>query len=165
MATHDTQEEKCCPEFNPDPWQNRIVEWHDEPFIKASYPSFLHIPLPGAVNRTITKLWQQAQAEGIAHAESDFLMLAHDPSPWKGEFYLNVKSPAAKADNLKLSGKFETLVFDGPYSHVPKFIKQMDKTLADKSMKASNYFFYYTTCPKCAKKYGHNYIVAFAQVG
>lgn len=24
--------------------------------------------------------------------------------------------------------------------------------------------FYYTTCPKCAKLHGHNYVVAFAQV-
>jgi len=25
-------------------------------------------------------------------------------------------------------------------------------------------FFYYTTCPKCAKHYGKNYVVAFAEV-
>lgn len=24
--------------------------------------------------------------------------------------------------------------------------------------------FHYTTCPKCAKLHGHNYVVAFAQV-
>jgi len=29
---------------------------------------------------------------------------------------------------------------------------------------AEKYYFYFTTCPKCAQKYGHNYIVAFAQV-
>jgi hypothetical protein len=28
-----------------------------------------------------------------------------------------------------------------------------------------DYFFYYTTCPKCAKKHGHNYTVAFAKEG
>jgi len=25
-------------------------------------------------------------------------------------------------------------------------------------------YFYYTTCPKCAKKYGKNYVVLLAQV-
>lgn len=26
------------------------------------------------------------------------------------------------------------------------------------------YGFHYSTCPKCAKLHGHNYVVAFAQV-
>ena len=25
-------------------------------------------------------------------------------------------------------------------------------------------YFYYTTCPKCAKHYGHNYVVGFAEI-
>lgn len=25
-------------------------------------------------------------------------------------------------------------------------------------------YFHYTTCPKCAKKYGHNYVVLFTEV-
>jgi hypothetical protein len=25
-------------------------------------------------------------------------------------------------------------------------------------------YFYYTTCPKCAKKYGKNYVVLLAQI-
>ena len=35
---------------------------------------------------------------------------------------------------------------------------------ASQGKKAGKYYFYYTSCPKCAKKYGHNYIVAFAEV-
>ena len=29
---------------------------------------------------------------------------------------------------------------------------------------AKQLLFYYTTCPKCAKAYGKNYVVLFAQV-
>jgi hypothetical protein len=47
---------------------------------------------------------------------------------------------------------------------VPKYIKEADTYLASLGKKAKKYYFYYTTCPKCAKKYGHNYIVAFAEV-
>jgi 6-pyruvoyl-tetrahydropterin synthase len=47
---------------------------------------------------------------------------------------------------------------------VPKWVKEMDKYLAEQGKKASRYYFYYTTCPKCAKIHGHNYVVAFAQV-
>jgi hypothetical protein len=31
-------------------------------------------------------------------------------------------------------------------------------------MTASKVYFYYTTCPKCAKKYGKNNVVGFAKV-
>jgi hypothetical protein len=30
--------------------------------------------------------------------------------------------------------------------------------------KVRRMYFFYTTCPKCAKKYGKNYVVIFAQV-
>jgi len=43
-------------------------------------------------------------------------------------------------------------------------MKEMDKWLAESGRKAEKYYFYYTTCPKCAKKYGHNYIVVITQI-
>jgi NMD protein affecting ribosome stability and mRNA decay len=48
---------------------------------------------------------------------------------------------------------------------VPKWIKEMDALLAAQGQKALKYYFHYTSCPKCAKIYGHNYVVAFAQIG
>jgi hypothetical protein len=39
------------------------------------------------------------------------------------------------------------------------------KTLEWQEKHFVDYFFYYTTCPKCAKKHGHNYTVAFAKEG
>ena len=163
MSTNTSPSQECCPEFKPENWDPTTRQWHNESFIRGTYPSFLHIPLPGTVAKTITKLWQQAENEHVAPEKSDFLMLANDPSPWKGEFLLKVKSPLKNADNVSLTGEFETKVFDGPYQKVPKFIQQMDQELKDKGKQAIKYYFYYTTCPKCAKKYGHNYMVAFAQ--
>lgn len=55
-------------------------------------------------------------------------------------------------------------VFDGPYEKVPAYLEIMGKWLESEDKSALKYFFYYTTCPKCAKKYGHNYIVALAEV-
>lgn len=161
---NNTKESTCCPPFDAEKWGDKTVVWNNEPFIKASYPSFMHIPLPGTIGKTITKLWAIATEEGIAPAADDFIMLSNDPSPWKGVFYLNVKSASRKGDNVKISGRFETKVFDGPFRDVPKFIKKMDGIVASKGLKALDYYFYYTTCPKCAKKYGHNYIVVFALV-
>jgi hypothetical protein len=36
--------------------------------------------------------------------------------------------------------------------------------VAAKGKSVKNYYFYYTTCPKCARKYGHNYVVVLAEV-
>ena len=94
----------------------------------------------------------------------NFLLLAYDSSPWKSEFYMAVTREVPGAQNVKLSGTFLSNVFDGHFNSVPKWIKEMDEYVASKGRKTKKHFFYYTTCPKCAKIYGHNYVVAFAQV-
>lgn len=157
-------EQQCCPEFNPLPWDNISHVWNDKLFIKDYVPQILHIPLPGTINKVMTRMWEKAQKAEASPDAKDFLCLAYDPSPWKSEFYMFVTKEVPGAENVKLSGTFLSKVFDGPYSAVPKFIKEMDKHVAAKDKKVKKYYFYFTTCPKCAKKHGHNYIVAFAEI-
>ena len=40
----------------------------------------------------------------------------------------------------------------------------MKKYVAAKGKALRKLYFYYTTCPKCAAKYGKNYVVLLAQV-
>lgn len=163
--THEHKKgEPCCPKFDTEPWDNKSHQWKDKPFIKDTVPQFLHMPLPFMVKKTIMKMWNYAEKTGAAPDLKDFLLLAYDPSPWKSEFYMSVTKEVPGAENVKLSGTFLTKVFDGPYNAVPKWIKEMDKYAAEKGKKVVKYFIYFTTCPKCAKLYGHNYAVAFAQV-
>ncbi len=133
-------------------------------FIKDSVPQFLRMPLPWMVGKKITEMWKKIEDAGAAPPTDDFLWLAYDPSPWRSEFYLHVTKKVPNAENVRLSGTFMTRVFDGPYSAVPKWIKEMDKYVSGKGKKVKRYYVYYTSCPKCAKKYGHNYSVLFAQV-
>ena len=49
-------------------------------------------------------------------------------------------------------------------SGIPKWIEDMRRRVANKGKTLRKLLFYYTTCPVCAKKYGHNYVVLFAQV-
>lgn len=160
----DHSTEVCCPEFDPVPWENKIHIWHDKLFIKDSIPEFFHIPLPNTLKKVISRMWSKAEEAEAAPEMKDFLLLAYDPSPWKGELYLAVTKEVPDVENVKVSGKFISKVFDGPYNGVPKYIKVMDAHLTSLGYKAQKYYFYYTTCPKCAKKYGHNYIVAFAEI-
>lgn len=162
--TNNNQKELCCPKFNTEPWDNITHIWDEKLFIKDYVSQVLHIPLPGTVNKAITRMWKKAQDAGAAPDTKDFLCLAYDPSSWKSELFLAVTKEVPGTENAKLSGNFFSKVFDGPYNAVPKFIKEMDKSLESRQMKAKKYYFYFTTCPNCAKKYEHNYIVAFAKI-
>ena len=165
MTNQTSSEAICCPKFDPAPWDKKTHVWKEKPFITGSLPQIFHMPLPWVVGKVITGLWKQAKDSNATPDMKEFLMLAYDPSPWKSIFHLAVTKPVPGADNVTLSGTFISRTFDGPYAAVPKWIKEMDAYLVGQGKKALKYFFYYTTCPKCAKKYGHNYVVAFAQVG
>ena len=63
-----------------------------------------------------------------------------------------------------LSGTYLAKVFEGPYKDMGKWIKEMTAYLTGKGKTAKKLLFYYTTCPKCAKKYGKNYVVLMGQM-
>jgi hypothetical protein len=155
---------ECCPEFDPVPWNGKIHTWKDKLFIKETVPQLFHMPLPWMISRMIGRMWKKAQDAGGAPEIKDFLWLAYDPSPWKSEHYISVTKEIPDAENVSFSGTFISRVFDGPYNNVPVWVKEMDTYLDEKDKKAKKYYFYFTTCPKCAKKYGHNYVVAFAEL-
>lgn len=162
---HDTlKEPECCPVFDPSPWDNKTHNWIDKLFIRDYLPQFFHIPLPIMMGKVIGRMQKKIEDAGANPEKKDFIMLAYDPSPWKSELYMNVTKEVPGTENVKLTGTFITRVSDGPYSNIPKYIKEMDSYLASQGKKAKKYYFYYTTCPKCAKKHGHNYIVTFAEV-
>ena len=163
MIKHES-DTHCCPKFDPEPWQEKEVTWKDKLFVKDTMWQFMHIPLPGAFGKTVGRMWKKIEDAEARPEDKDFLMLSTESSPWKGEVYINTIKEVPNAENVKISGTFITKVFDGPYNAVPKWIKEMVKYATQKDKTIKKYYFYYTTCPKCAKKYGHNYVVAFAEV-
>lgn len=154
----------CCPRFDTTLWDEKTHVWEEKLFIKETVPQLFHIPLPWTVSRTIERMWNRAQEAKAALDVKDFLILAYDPSPWRSELYMAVNHEVPGTENIKLSGTFLSKVFDGPYNSVPRWIKEMNKYITSKGMITDKYYFYFTTCPKCAKLYGHNYVVTFAQV-
>ncbi len=153
----------CCPQFNPEGYENK--EWHFENklFLKSSIPTIFHIPIISAMNKMMTRIWNVAHNAGAVN-EGEFLLLADDISNFRCDYYLAVNKEIENENMVRISGDFITKVFDGPYQNVPKWIKEMDKFLKLQNKKAKKYYFYYTTCPKCAKVYGHNYVVIFAKI-
>jgi NMD protein affecting ribosome stability and mRNA decay len=45
-----------------------------------------------------------------------------------------------------------------------KWIKEMKAFVEDKGKTLRKLYFFYTTCPKCAKKFGKNYVAILAQI-
>ncbi len=156
--------EPCCPKFDPEPWDGKTHEWDGKPFIKDSVGQILHRPLPRSMGKTIGRMWKLAKDSGADPKIEDFLLLAYDPSPWKSELYMAVTKDVPGAEIVKLSGRYVTKVFDGPYSSPPIWVKEMAEFVELMGEKPMKYFFYFTTCPRCAKIYGHNYAIVFAQV-
>jgi len=151
----------CCPPFDPLPWQEKEIKWNDKPFVKDHVTSFLHIPLNMG-----SKVVKNMNLITTAKAEAPYqLMLTDEKSMWGADIYIDVSKdvPGAKMGNI--SGTFLTKVFEGPYQNVGKWAQEMDNYVKSRNKTMSKLYFSYTTCPKCAKAYGKNYVVLFAQVG
>jgi hypothetical protein len=157
-------EKVCCPPFDPTLWEDKTTTWDNKLFIKDSVKTFFHMPLPGSMGKMMERLWEKAKLAQASPETKDFIMLADNVSSFKCNYYMAVTKEVLGTENIKLSGTFITKVFDGPYKDVPKWFGEMDFFIKAKGETAKKYYLYYTTCPKCAKKYGHNYVVIFAQI-
>lgn len=150
----------CCEPFNPEPWQEKEIIWKDKIFVKDHVTSFLHIPLNfGQKVVKNMKLIEKAQAKSPYQ-----LMLTDEKSPWGSDLFIDVAKDVPGAQMTVLSGTFLTKVFEGPYQNVGKWAIEMQEYVKSKGKELKKMYFSYTTCPNCAKAYGKNYVVLFAQV-
>lgn len=150
----------CCPRFNTKEWDEKEFVFESKRFIKGGTLSFMHIPLN--MSSMMKKNWGLVEDAGAD--SNEFIMLSYDPSPWRGEHYLSVTKEVPGAENVKLSGTFVAKVFEGPYKETNQWVAQMKEYIESRDMETKKLYFYYTTCPKCAKHFGENYVVGFAQV-
>ena len=152
--------DECCPRFNPEPWDGKTLTWENRRFVKDRVTSILHIPLNfGAVmKRNVTAI-----AAAGAKPES-MIVLSDENSLWGADVYLEATRDIPGANMATISGTFFAKVFEGPYQNVRKWVEEMKALVAARGKSVSKLYFYYTTCPKCAKKYGRNYVVILAQL-
>lgn len=150
----------CCEPFDPAPWQDKEIIWKDKIFVKDHVTSFLHIPLN--FGQKVIKNMELIEKAG---AKSPYQLMLCDESLWGSDVYIDVLKEVPGAKMATLSGVFLTKVFEGPYQNAGKWAMEMEKYVKDKGKNLRKLYFSYTTCPKCAKAYGKNYVVLFAQVG
>lgn len=161
MENQTIQPTGCCQPFNPGPWQDKEITWDNKLFVKDRLASFLHMPLNFG-----GKVVKNMELIKRAGAESEYqLMLTDENSLWGADIYIDVAKEVPGAKMAVLSGTFLTKVFEGPFQNAGKWAKEMQAYVKTKGKTPEKLYFSYTTCPKCAKAYGKNYVVLFAKVG
>lgn len=152
----------CCAIPNVEEWDKQRITFENKPFIRLYTRSILYIPLN--MSAVMTALQKTAQQAGVTPAPEQALTLSRDISPWKAEHLYAVTSPVEGADNVSLSGTFLTMVFEGDFKNAGKWHDQLVSYAVESGMTPYTTYFFYTTCPKCAKHYDKNYVIGLAQV-
>jgi len=150
----------CCPRFHPDKWDKKAVIWDEKPFVKARVKAFFHMPRD--FGKVVTQQMEIIRSNGAENTGN--LMLSDEKSMWGSDLYIAVDKEAEGAENVKISGRFISKVFEGPYKNAGRWAKEMDAYVKSKNKSPKRMLFWYTACPKCAKTYGKNYAVIFAEV-
>lgn len=154
------QEQECCPKLDPTIWDGVIHEWKEKKFLIGQVGTFFYMPLNfGSVIKKLNEKVDQANA-----SITDWLCLSDHTSLWKMNIYLAVNKEIPGAKNITLSGKYISKVYEGSFNNTGKWCKDFESYAKTKNLKIEKLYMWYTTCPKCAKKYGKNYVVIVGKV-
>jgi hypothetical protein len=159
MAEQTIKSTGCCDPFDPVPWQDKEITWQNKLFVKDRVTSFLHMPLNMG-----SKVVKNMGLIDKAGAKAPVQLMLCDESLWGSDIYIGVTKEVPGAQMAELSGTYLTKVFEGPYKNAGIWAKEMGDYVKSKGKEIKKLYFSYTTCPKCAKAYGKNYVVLFAQI-
>lgn len=154
----DSESSECCPRFDPEPWDEKSFVWKDKRFIRDRVTTFLFIPINfGSV---IKRMNEKVQAAGADIP--DWLCLSDHTSRWKMDLYLAVDREIPGAENVTLSGSYISRVYEGDFRETGNWGEDFRKYADRIGFLVEKLYMWYTTCPKCARKYGKNYVVFIA---
>lgn len=150
----------CCKRFDPGPWDEKKRKLNGKLFLKDRVNCFFRIPLNfgGVMTKNMDKIMK---ADALV---DEPLMLYDCNSLFGADIYIAVRKKVPAADMRNISGTFLTKVFEGPYSNTGNWIAEMKKFVESKNERIKKLYFFYTTCPSCAKVYGKNYTVILAEI-
>jgi len=157
---YDNRETGCCAPVDSARWDGQTMSWTGKPFLKSHVRALFHIPLN--FGPVVTRAHAAVEA-AAAYPEEPF-WLSDEISPWRSDLLLAVDRELPGEQTVRLSGTFATRVFEGPFRDVGQWVKEMKEHVAAQGREARRIYFFYATCPRCAKHFGKNQVVLFAQV-
>lgn len=153
------QETECCPPFQPEPWDGKIHEWKDKLFIRDHVLTFFYIPLN--FGSTMVRLGSHVEKTGAEIPDS--LCLSDHTSRWNMNVYLAVDREIPEAENVRISGTFVSKVYEGDFKETRSWCNNYESYVSTIGYRIKKWYMWYTTCPKCAKKFGKNYVVIISE--
>ena len=150
----------CCPRFNPDGWDGQHLHFENKLFLRATTKSFMHIPVN--MGRVFTRVQTHIE-ETDAFSPENCIVLSRDLSAWQAEHLFSVSKAVPDEESVTLTGDYITKVFEGAYREAKNWYEDMQSLAKANGSAYEEIYFFYTTCPKCAKAYGKNYIVGVAR--
>ena len=154
------KDDECCPKFDPELWDRKIFQWENKRFIKDKVCTLFFMPLNfGSVMKRLN-----AKVEKSGATMPDWLCLSDHTSMWNMDLYLAVDKEVQNAENTSLSGRYYCRVYEGPFGDTKKWCTDFEKEIKEMGFELKKMYMWYTTCPKCAKKYGKNYVVIIGNI-
>lgn len=160
LKLNEKGETGCCPRFDPEPWDGKVLEWKDKKFVRDRVRTFLFMPIGfgGVMTKLMTKI-------ETADAKSDIgLCLSDHTSKWSMDILVAVSKEVSGLENVSLSGKFLSKVYEGAFKDTGAWCKDFQEYAKREGHKIARWYMSYTTCPACAKAYGKNYVIILAKI-
>jgi len=154
------EEKICCSKFDPVPWDNKEFSWENKKFIKDKVFTLFYMPI--SFGSVMKRVYEKVEKSGATI--QDEMWLSDHTSKWNMDLYLAVDKEVAGAENVTLSGKFLSRVYEGNFKDTGKWMRDFENYIKEKNMRVQKMYMWYTTCPKCAKKYGKNYVVIVGKI-
>ncbi|MDH3270218.1 MAG: hypothetical protein OEN56_02725 [Gemmatimonadota bacterium] len=159
-TNYDNRETGCCARLDVEAWDETEHVWDRKPFVKDRVRKLFHVPLNfgTVVERDHQKI------EAVEGYPREPFTLADERSRWSTDLYFTTDREIPDATMEHLSGTFVSKVFEGPYGDAGKWMEAMKAWVRARGQEPEHIYFYYATCPKCAKQFGKNHVVLFAKV-
>ena len=151
----------CCARFNPKGWDHQTFQFKDKPFVRATTKSIVHVPVN--MGSVFNRVQENMETAG-AFDPKDILVLSRDLSAWEAEHFFSVAKDVEGEEMVLFSGTYITRVFEGPYRKAKDWVHDIEVAAKAEGHEAKAVYFFYTTCPRCAKAYGENYIIGVAEI-
>ena len=151
----------CCAKFNPAGWDDQVLHFDKKPLCAGDHT------VAGACALEHGKgvfAGTEPHFAGGAADPSQMLVLSRDPSAFAGEHLFAVTGDVPGEEMTTLSGDFLTQTFEGPFSQVRAWYDAMQAKAHAKGREPGEVWFFYTTCPNCAKAYGANPVVGVVEL-
>lgn len=151
----------CCPRFQPEPFDEKELQLEGRRFIKDRVRCLFNVPL--GFGKTMTRNMEKID-RADAYPPEPPLMLSDHTSRWNLDLYIEVAKEVPDAHNVVLGGTYLCKVFEGPFKEAGRWCSEMADWVKSQGKEIRKTLMYYTTCPRCAKVYGKNYVVILAAV-